>query len=341
MSKTYLYELELSFNRNMESYQEKCEIILTGLLNNRHELEKLFQRNIDKDYLDYKEIESLLGFDLSISFLYYDSKANDKDSIFDDIAIDKTQCLIDFGNFVLTNPYFSPFLKWKIFKKTNIDGFIFDRHSYSYFIHQDKLFFFVTEFAKVFESLKNIIEPRNYQNPARLKEYLNDNCLGIENKIREEITRKNFGYIFDSEQRQKNLEQVSQTEIDEKLSVLNERRLFIKNEFSGNRFLPANKQNETKDYITDLELEKESGREVIIEKSTIVYADVLQINEKNIGGRVALADTNLEFEKLTSSNKIKFRTPESVNFIQVENSKNLFNLAQNDEIEIVSIETEN
>lgn len=335
----------------MENYQEKCNLILTALLENRHQLEILFQRNIDKNYWDFNdEVRNLLGFDLSIDFLYYGSGANDKDAVFDEVAIDKTQCLIDFGVFLLTNPFLSPFLKWKIIDVTNVRGYIFDRHSYSYFVHQNKLFLFVNKVSEIFESVSNTIESKNYQNPKRFNEFLDENCSNIENRIREILADSKFGYTFNEMQLQKNLKQISQVAIDEVLSSLMSQRNLIKQDWGRNRFSLENqnqkpKTNETKprsldtEYIVDLELKRGSNIEVIIEMSENAYANIFQSNTKNIGGRVALADTSLEFEKLMENDTIKFRNPKSVNFTEVENKDNLFILARNEAIEIVSIET--
>jgi len=49
-------------------------------------------------------------------------------------------------------------------------------------------------------------------------------------------------------------------------------------------------------------------------KADVVYKNILLNNEKNIGGRVAVADTNLEFERLSGKESYKFRRPEYLNF---------------------------
>jgi len=70
-----------------------------------------------------------------------------------------------------------------------------------------------------------------------------------------------------------------------------------------------------------------------------IYKDVLLDNEKNIGGRVALADTNWEMQKLRNNgNQLFFRKPIALNLKAVpEEEDNLFQLAFNGKISIINI----
>lgn len=69
-----------------------------------------------------------------------------------------------------------------------------------------------------------------------------------------------------------------------------------------------------------------------------VYSEIFMDNERNIGGRVALADTNWEFQKLVGdSEKILFRKAHLLKFSEIEQADNLFQLTLNNQIRITSI----
>jgi hypothetical protein len=74
-------------------------------------------------------------------------------------------------------------------------------------------------------------------------------------------------------------------------------------------------------------------------KAEDVYKSTLLDNEKNIGGRVALADTNWEVQKLSDNvNQTFFRKPVVLNFEEVTSEEdNLFQLAYNGKISITNI----
>jgi hypothetical protein len=74
------------------------------------------------------------------------------------------------------------------------------------------------------------------------------------------------------------------------------------------------------------------------EKAELIYKKVLLDNEKNIGGRVALADTNWEVQKL-SNNKTQlfFRTPIALRLKEIQEEENLFQLALVGKISITNI----
>ncbi|MCU7551222.1 hypothetical protein OCK74_19025 [Chitinophagaceae bacterium LB-8] len=74
------------------------------------------------------------------------------------------------------------------------------------------------------------------------------------------------------------------------------------------------------------------------EKAEEVYKSVLLDNDKNIGGRVALADTNWELQKLSNDNsQLFFRKPVALNFEEVDEANNLYQLAIDGKISITNI----
>jgi len=74
------------------------------------------------------------------------------------------------------------------------------------------------------------------------------------------------------------------------------------------------------------------------EKAQEVYKNVLLDNDKNIGGRVALADTNWEVQKLSSQKtQLFFRKPIALNLKEVQEEDNLFQLAFAGKISITNI----
>jgi hypothetical protein len=74
------------------------------------------------------------------------------------------------------------------------------------------------------------------------------------------------------------------------------------------------------------------------ERAAIVYDVIFSDNERNIGGKVALTDTNWEIHKLLKNEKkLIFRKPELMHFKQLNEGSNLFEKAFNNEIIITSI----
>lgn len=73
-------------------------------------------------------------------------------------------------------------------------------------------------------------------------------------------------------------------------------------------------------------------------KAMDIYKDVLLDNEKNLGGRIALADTNWEVQKAGGSKEnIFFRKPAGLNLKEIEEEDNLFHLAMNGKVSIILI----
>jgi hypothetical protein len=74
------------------------------------------------------------------------------------------------------------------------------------------------------------------------------------------------------------------------------------------------------------------------EAAARIYGEVFIDNERNIGGQVALADTNWEIQKLnTNANKTLFRKARLLNLSEVDEPENLFQLTYNNQISITSI----
>jgi hypothetical protein len=74
------------------------------------------------------------------------------------------------------------------------------------------------------------------------------------------------------------------------------------------------------------------------EAAARIYGEVFIDNERNIGGQVALADTNWEIQKLNANaNKTLFRKARLLNLSEVHERENLFQLTYNNQISITSI----
>jgi len=74
------------------------------------------------------------------------------------------------------------------------------------------------------------------------------------------------------------------------------------------------------------------------EKAEEVYKNLLLDNDRNIGGRVALADTNWEVQKLSNTkNLLFFRKPIALRLKEVEEEDNLFQLTLDGKISITNI----
>jgi len=70
------------------------------------------------------------------------------------------------------------------------------------------------------------------------------------------------------------------------------------------------------------------------------YQDFPSNNERNIGGRIALIDTNWEFQKESGLNeRVLFRDLEELNFVEVTETNTLNRLIEDDLISIISINT--
>ena len=73
-------------------------------------------------------------------------------------------------------------------------------------------------------------------------------------------------------------------------------------------------------------------------KAAKVYSEVFIDNERNIGGRVALADTNWEIQKLNpNAGQTFFRKAQLLNLTELDETDNLFSLTYNSDLLITSI----
>jgi hypothetical protein len=72
--------------------------------------------------------------------------------------------------------------------------------------------------------------------------------------------------------------------------------------------------------------------------ATRIYGAFLHENERHLGGRVALADTNWEIHALNpDAETFFFRSPAAVHFIELQEMGNLFELAKNGSLSLQSI----
>lgn len=87
--------------------------------------------------------------------------------------------------------------------------------------------------------------------------------------------------------------------------------------------------------ITDNEIQNDSD---YFEKALEIYSSILLDNEKNIGGRVAIADTNWEVQKNSNlRNRVLFRRLGALNMKEINELENTFQLALKEKISIISI----
>jgi len=324
----------------MTNYTEKSEQLLAKILLGQsafEEIAKKIKRHSKNDssycHEDYKSddqrIKNILNGELSFNFLYYgEPHANSKEDFAHEISIDKVQCLADVGIYLAKKQTLSNELKLFLITRTNIVGFLFDRHRYSYYIHQEKIKQFVDAYAEI-----QILNNNDFfENVSNLYKILYEVNANIEDSIRKDIAYEIFGYTSKAEQERENELKVSEQNVLEKLNQLNHLRKLIRTEFKSVRFGESLGSKNSK--INDIEV-------VISEYVTTsqkIYQDIVQDNDKNIGGRVAVIDTNLEYEKLVSSNgKYKFNTPSSLHFEEIHEAENIFRLAENENIEIDSI----
>jgi hypothetical protein len=74
------------------------------------------------------------------------------------------------------------------------------------------------------------------------------------------------------------------------------------------------------------------------EEADKVYNDFISLNERNLGGKIAMIDTNLEYQKQVSiTDRYTFRDLRSMNFEISLDSENLFEKASHNAISITSI----
>ncbi|MDR1201634.1 MAG: hypothetical protein LBL58_08410 [Tannerellaceae bacterium] len=275
-------------------------------------LEKIFQSVDDDNYRKNlrNEIEDIIGVELSLSYLYSDSYS--ANSVLNEEAISNVQTLTDAGIFLLTEESISKKLGKSIIDLTNIIGFLFDRHTFSYYVNQDKLKKFVDTLL-ILDSDKENKSKNIFTNPLCLYKILYERTLEVEGLI--ETPNREYSNI---------------------LPLLPEIRKRTKNRYRENiMYLESQFEYE------DISIENETIYCKISEYQSIaakVYHSSPNNSEKNIGGFVALYDTNLEFEKLESNlERVKIRKMDELHFEKITENNALINLALNDEVTILNI----
>jgi hypothetical protein len=278
-------------------------------------LEKIFQRFVDDNYCQNqkKEIENLIGIELSLNYLYYtDPSSDNANSVLNEEAISNVQCLIDAGIFLLTDESISKNLGKYVIDSTNIIGFLFDRHTFSYYIHQDKL----KKLVDILYEFDNDSKNRNsniFRNPLYLYKILYDRNLEVENLI--ETNNREYSNILPL------LPEIRRTT----RKRYRENIMYIEPYFE---YEDNSIENETV-YCTMNDYQSVAAK---------VYHSLPNNSEKNIGGFVALYDTNLEFEKLDSNlERVKIRKIEELHFEKITEDNSLINLALNDDVSILNI----
>lgn len=275
-------------------------------------LERKLQNVDDEDFYEKlrREFEDIIGIELSLSYLYYNSY--DANSVFNEEAISNVQTLIDAGIFLLTNESFNKKTGKCIIDLTNIVGYLFDRHTFSYYVNQDKLKKFVDILFDLDSDKKN--KSRNiFSNPLFLYKILYERNLEVENLI-----------------------ETPNIEYSNILPLLPEIRKKTRNRYKENiMYLEP-----LVDY-EGINIEEETvycNINEYLSTAAKVYHSLPNNSEKNIGGFVALYDTNLEFEKLESNlEKIKVRKMDELHFEKITEDNALIDLALNDEITILNI----
>jgi len=99
-----------------------------------------------------------------------------------------------------------------------------------------------------------------------------------------------------------------------------------------------NENEKLRDDVFDSSIQVYRNDHGYFEAATRIYSEVFIDNERNIGGQVALADTNWEIQKLNpNANKTLFRKARLLNLSEVAEPENLFQLTYNNQISITSI----
>jgi hypothetical protein len=284
------------------------------------QLDKLIENNADKtDYniTQRKQIESILGQELSLNYLYYSNpSSNDFRSVCNEISISNTQCLIDAGIFLLTNEQISKKVAIYIITATNIIGFLFDRHTFSYYVNQDNLKRFVDLLYKI-EGNRENRKHSIFDNPLYLYKILYEKNLEVERLIETGAFEfKEYHNILPllPEIRRKTRKQYCE-------SIIN-----YYNSIEADELLDFNEPIYSS--FNDYEINAQK-----------VYHSLPNNSQKNIGGFVCLYDTNLEFQKLEpNSDRVKLRQISELNFEEIMDDNSLINLALNDEVSIISIQ---
>jgi hypothetical protein len=74
------------------------------------------------------------------------------------------------------------------------------------------------------------------------------------------------------------------------------------------------------------------------QEAMVAYQDFPNNDERHIGGRIALIDTNWEFQKESGLNeRVLFRDLEELNFVEVTETDTLNRLVEDEQISIISI----
>ncbi|MDF2931529.1 MAG: hypothetical protein K0R36_860 [Chryseobacterium sp.] len=283
------------------------------------ELEKLIENNANErgyNRIVSEEVENILGQIISLDYLYYsDPSSNDYRRVCNDVSISNIQCLIYAGIYLLANEQISKKVAIYIISSTNIIGYLFDRHTFSYYVNQDNLKRFVDLLYEIDEYSENR-KHSHFHNPLDLYKILNEKNFEVEQLIE----KGNYGF-------------------DEYSNILH--------------LLPKIRRKTRERYCVDsityfksIEAEDELGSNESIYSSfkdyeinaRKVYHSLPNYPQKNIGGFVCLYDTNLEFQNLEPiTDYIKVRQISELNFEKVLDANSLFNLALNNEVSIISI----
>ncbi|MDB5226581.1 MAG: hypothetical protein JWN78_774 [Bacteroidota bacterium] len=283
-----------------------AKIILERIIENSSELEVIINNSNDiQNSRMRNQIEEVIECKLSFDFLYYSNPSSiNNESVLDDQALTNTQCLIDIGIFLLTSKKIKREMGFAIINITNIIGYLFDRHSYSYYVNQDKLKSLVDLLFELSQD-QNSFE-RTLRNPLYLYKILYERNLEVERILEE-------------------------NNIDDPIALrLPQIRQKVRENYSQNQFGELDAyENSNKDiYSTIDDYEFEAQR----------FYSIPDYSKKNIGGYIALFETNLEFGKLeTYDSKIKLRQIKDLKFTEIKENDSLINVALTDDISILSI----
>lgn len=303
----------------MNDNHKRTRDFLNQVQRHSSQLEKLIENNAnERDYnnIQGKQIENILGQVVSLDYLYYtDPSSNDYRSVCNDVSISNTQCLIDAGIFLLTNEQISKKVALYIISSTNIIGYLFDRHTFSYYVNQDNLKRFVDLLYQIDGDRENR-KHSLFDNPLYLYKILYERNLEVERLIETgDFEFKEYSNILPllPEIRKKTRKRYCE-------SIINYYNSVEADELLGN--------NEPI-YCSFNDYELNARK---------VYNSLPNNSQKNIGGFVCLFDTNLEFQKLEpTTDNVKVRQISELNFEKVLDENSLINLALNDEVSIISI----
>lgn len=97
-------------------------------------------------------------------------------------------------------------------------------------------------------------------------------------------------------------------------------------------------ENKLKDSMVEVRDYTVNSDEEYFKIADEIYNNVYVDNDRNLGGRTVLADTNWEIERNNKTNKkLFFRKPTEMNLEEIPDEDNIFNLAYKNNISIISI----